>query len=296
VLSSSVALAAHLAQTSTTLAVCWRVIRTDGVEFGFTSHDQDLIISGLTYDALSGIQPSSKMLSVGLDPSSMQVAGCIISDKITEDDIRAGTWDHATVYLYLVNWTDLSQGVVLLQTGKLGEITTTMNDGAGQYSSELRGLADALNTPIGTVYSPGCRASIGDSECGVAMSSYTATGEVTSVVDDGNFDTDLASSTVRLTPTTTGAPDQNYFQGGILTWLTGPNAGRGMEVQVSEVDGTIQLFLPMASPVSPGDTFSVHAGCAKSRTMCRERFGNVINMRAHPDLPGTDKMVRFGGQ
>jgi uncharacterized phage protein (TIGR02218 family) len=278
------------------LAVCWRVVRTDAVEFGFTSHDQDLVISGLTYDALSGIQPSSKMLSAGLDPSSMQIAGCIMSDKITEDDIRGGIWDHAAVYLYLVNWTDLTQGVILLQTGKLGEITTTMNSDAGQYSSELRGLADALNTPIGTVYSPGCRASIGDSECQVAMSSYTTTAEVTSVSDDAYFDTDLASSTVRLTPTTTGAPDVNYFRGGILTWLTGANTGRRMEVQAYEVDGTVRLFLPMASGVAAGDTFSVHAGCEKSRTMCRVRYGNVVNMRGHPDLPGMDQIMRFGGQ
>ncbi|WP_439580802.1 baseplate hub domain-containing protein, partial [Elioraea sp.] len=52
--SVSSALAAHLAGALTTLATCWRVARRDGTLFGFTDHDRDLVVDGLTYRARTG--------------------------------------------------------------------------------------------------------------------------------------------------------------------------------------------------------------------------------------------------
>ena len=37
------ALKAHLAKSATTLAACWLIQRTDGVQFAFTSFDSDFI-------------------------------------------------------------------------------------------------------------------------------------------------------------------------------------------------------------------------------------------------------------
>ena len=43
----SAGLEAHLALEATTLATCWKVTRTDGTVYGFTSHDKDLVVSGV---------------------------------------------------------------------------------------------------------------------------------------------------------------------------------------------------------------------------------------------------------
>ncbi len=43
----------------TTIALCWRLERRDGVALGFTTHDRDLAIGGLVYRAAPGMLPSA---------------------------------------------------------------------------------------------------------------------------------------------------------------------------------------------------------------------------------------------
>jgi uncharacterized phage protein (TIGR02218 family) len=81
----------------------------------------------------------------------------------------------------------------------------------------------------------------------------------------------------------------NWFTGGYVTWLDGKNQGMRMEVK-EFVNSTVNLVLPMPSAINAGDEFTVIAGCDKSSNTCIEKFGNIINFRGEPDLPGTDKI------
>jgi hypothetical protein len=45
-----------------------------------------------------------------------------------------------------------------------------------------------------------------------------------------------------------------------------------------------------------GDTYSMHAGCDYSLETCRDRFNNILNMRAEPYVPGVDRLVQIGKQ
>ena len=49
---------AHLDTGATTLAWCWRLIRRDGVAFGFTDHDRGLVFDGTTFEAATGFTAS----------------------------------------------------------------------------------------------------------------------------------------------------------------------------------------------------------------------------------------------
>jgi hypothetical protein len=104
----------------------------------------------------------------------------------------------------------------------------------------------------------------------------------------GTYTTDSGS----VTPL--GA-DTGYFDFGVVTWLTGNNAGLRMEVR-SYVPGQFTLQEPMPYAIQAGDTYSAHAGCDKSEATCFSRFSNVINMRAEPYLPGNDKIMQVGKQ
>ena len=55
-----------LAGPVTSVAFGWRLERSDGVTLGFTSHDRDVIIDGVTLHANPGMQPTSIVESVGL--------------------------------------------------------------------------------------------------------------------------------------------------------------------------------------------------------------------------------------
>jgi uncharacterized phage protein (TIGR02218 family) len=286
----AIGLAAHVLLSSTRLASFIKIDRRDGLTLGLTSHDQPVTVAGLSY--APGFDPSSVVSTSGLAVDNLEAKGILDSDSITEADVDAGMWDYAEVHIFQANWKDPTLGALKELRGWFGEFTFA---GSG-YTVELRNLAGALNVSIGELVAPACSATVGDARCKVDLTDYTALGEVTAVTDNREFDTDLSSATVRLTPSSTGTPPLSYFNGGLITWLTGANADRQMEVKTYAADGSTALQLPMVGTVAPGDTFSVSAGCAKSRDVCIAEFGNILNFRGFPDLPGIDKVMRIGGQ
>src|SRR5581483_8652977 len=96
--------------------------RKDGVVMGFTDHDRDLSFDGVTYQAASGFTASSVEDQLGLAVSNLDVQGALSSAAITEADLNAGRYDDAAVTIYLVNWQDVSQRVVL-RSGFLGQVS-----------------------------------------------------------------------------------------------------------------------------------------------------------------------------
>lgn len=88
-------------------------------------------------------------------------------------------------------------------------------------------------------------------------------------------------------------PTSEYFQNGLVTWITGLNAGLAAEVKLYSI-GYLELFQPMPYTVAVGDTYTVNAGCDKQLTTCIGRFSNVVNFRGFPHIPGMDQMMQHG--
>lgn len=112
-----------------------------------------------------------------------------------------------------------------------------------------------------------------------------------------NYGTVLSDSSDRYNFSNSDISFPNgWFDGGVVTWITGVNAGRQMEVK--SYDGTnIELVLPMPNDILAGDTFSVIAGCLKRHIEdCNDKFDNVYNIRSFPHIPGYDAVTKFGGQ
>src|SRR3954468_6569419 len=112
---------AHLAEEVTTLANCWSITRRDGQQFHFTDHDVDLVISGNTHLAEFGYQQTAITSSASMGVDNLEVTGGFASTTITLDDMRSGLFDFAEVLLFAVNWADLTQGIMRLRRGYLGE-------------------------------------------------------------------------------------------------------------------------------------------------------------------------------
>lgn len=182
-------LAAHYAQGTTTLAMCWRVELVEGSVFGFTNHDSDLTVDGVIYRALAGgMTPSALVDTATLAVDNMEVQAVLNSDYITEQDLNAGRWDYAQVFVFEVNYNRIQDGILRLARGRLGEVTARRNN----FTAELRGLADAYSRTIGELYGPSCRANLGDSRCKVDLAAYTVSGTVQAVSGDGRVITDSA--------------------------------------------------------------------------------------------------------
>lgn len=262
----------------TSIAFCWRLERRDGVCLGFTTHDRDLWIGGLTYRATPGMLPSSIALSDGFDSDTLDVRGALTSDAITRDDLTAGRWDGAAVSIFIADWEGPEAAQLALARGEIGDVGLA---GAG-FTAELQGPTAALERPVVEQTSPGCRAQLGDRRCRIDMAARVRITRIDAVVAEDVID--VADAAV-------GANAYGY---GRLRWIGGPNSG--LESAILQSSG-MQLTLREPPPFVPaaGDLVEIAEGCDKVFATCRDRFANALNFRGEPHLPGIDLLTRYGG-
>jgi uncharacterized phage protein (TIGR02218 family) len=278
----SPALQAHLDSGTTTLAWCWRIVRVDGVTFGFTDHDRVLVFDGTSFEPESGMTASELRHGSELAVDAQDAEGALTSDRITETDIAAGLWDGAEVEVWRVNWSDPSQRV-LLRRGAIGQIRR----GRLALVAEMRSLAHVLGQTVGRVYQATCDAVLGDARCGVDLDdpAFMGAGEIVELRRDRAF------RVLGL-----AAFDQGLFALGELEFTSGASAGLRFEVAQHDVREAAVILTLMTAPVRPvaeGDTFAVRAGCDKRLETCAGRFSNAANFRGFPHIPGNDAVIRY---
>jgi uncharacterized phage protein (TIGR02218 family) len=268
---------AFLEPELTTIALCWRLERRDGVALGFTTHDRDLAIGGLVYRAAPGMLPSAISLSDGFAVDTLDIEGALSSAAITGGDLRAGRWDGASVRIFMVDWEAPDGGILPVARGELGEISIL----GDAFEAELRGPTALLDMGVVEQTSPECRAMLGDRRCRVDMAARVTITRIAAVVDEEIVEIEAA------------APGNAYGHGR-LRWLGGANSG--LESAVLRSDGAaLTLREPAAFPAQAGDLIELHEGCDKSLATCAGRFGNAANFRGEPHLPGTDLLTRYPG-
>ena len=235
--SLSANLRSHVQGTTTTLAMCWLIERADGEVYAFTEHDQPLTFAldggtTYTYRPESAFVRSDIQTASQLSVSNMDVEGVAIEEHslsfplILEDDIRAGLFDYADLWIFLVNWSDLSQGDLPYFRGKLGEFQ--IED--GRFRFEVRSLTQQLTKRVTETYTEECRADLFDSRCTLDSALFREDAAVDTVIDTRRFIVD--------TPLTAAPTD--YWDGGLLVWETGANAGLKCEIK-SYFPGPIAL-------------------------------------------------------
>lgn len=162
----SAALDAHLNQDVTTICSCWVITRRDGTVMGFTDHDADLNYGGILMNSNSGFFRSAITSSTTGSSDNLEVKGFLDSDYIAEDDLINGLYDYAKVEVFMVNWSDLDQGRLMVRTGWFGEVVRWPS---GMFVVELKGLLQLFNNQVGHIFQPECRADFGDSRCKVPV-------------------------------------------------------------------------------------------------------------------------------
>jgi len=271
-------LAAHIKGEVTTLATCWRIKRQDGIVLGLTTHDRPLRINGVIYRAAGGFVPTTMESSNTLEVDNLDIEGILASSALSRSDLLAGRYDLAEVEVFLVNWAAPEAGAVILKTGFLGDVSL----GDNAFTVEVRGLTQLLQADIGDMYSPECRAILGDGRCKVRLRAFRVLGAVSGVMDSESFE-DAARSEA-----------DGWFDYGVLSWLTGANAGVECDVK-SSAGGQIVLAEPMAGQIAVGDRYEMTAGCDKRFQTCRSKFSNARNFRGEPAVPGVDAVLDYPG-
>lgn len=278
----SPALQAHIASGTTTLAWCWKITRADGVVMGFTDHDCALAFAGTTFEPESGFAAAEIRSGSDLSVDAQDAEGALSSDRITETDILDGRWDNALVELWRVNWQEPGQRV-LMRRGAIGEL----GRGRSSFVAEIRSLSHLLGQTVGRVFQGSCDAALGDGRCRVDLDDprFKGSGQVADLLRDRAF---LATGPSGFA--------SGWFAFGSLTWTSGPNAGRTAEISPHEAGGSTVALTLLEAPVrgiGMADAFTIHAGCDKRLETCRAKFGNVVNFRGFPHIPGQDAITRY---
>lgn len=267
----------HLDGEVTTLCHAWRVTRRDGAVMGFTDHDRDLAFGGLDYLAASGFEASESEDGNGLSAEGGDVSGGFSAEAVSAEDLSAGRYDGAKVEVYVVNWQEPSQRL-LLRTAELGEVRRE----GGLFRAELRRLTHKLDQVHGRIYGHRCDAVLGDARCGKDVSgpAFRATGTVSAVLDD-----------MRLQVSGLSGFGDRFFRYGVLTFASGAAEGISADIEdARKVGGAVELtfWQPVPVGVVGGDAMIVTAGCDKRFATCKAKFANGLNFRGFPHMPGSD--------
>ena len=273
----------HIASGTTTLARAWEIERTDGTLLGFTDHDTPLEFEGVVFAPQSGMTAKALSQTTGLSVDNTEAYGALSSDAITEADIVAGRFDGAEVRAWLVNWANPDERALIFR-GHMGEITR----GDGAFTAELRGLAEKLGAENGRIFHPRCSAILGDAHCRFDLNraGFSAQLDVEDVSEAKVFHfADVA-----------GFADR-WFEKGRLRVLTGQAKGLVGQIKNDRVQGTgartIELWQGLAAEVVAGDRVRIDAGCDRSEDTCRLKFGNFVNFRGFPHIPGDDWLMSY---
>lgn len=282
--SISAGLKAAIAEGTTTLARLFEITTTGGLVLRFTDHDTDLFYNLIsivppaiqhTWHASSGVSVSSIVTSSTNSQSSTQVRVVYTTGFIEELACIRGEFDGARMRVFFLDWTDYSLGHATLFEGVLGSF---QNSFKGYGFFELFNKFAQLRRPLGAVYSPECRADLGDARCGVDINALSDSFTVASVLSRSAF-----------TITTSSGAATKYYEQGNIVFNSGANAGRAVEVLTDPSASTtraIRIVLPFPADVEVGDTGTIYAGCDKRIITCKEKFGNAINFQGEPAVPG----------
>jgi uncharacterized phage protein (TIGR02218 family) len=183
-----------------------------------------------------------------------------------------------TAYMPIGSYGDVSAGI---ETKWRGFITRPTEIGRNKVVFECYDPFALLNLKVpARLFQATCPWSFADSNCTLAASDYTVA-----------FTAASGSNQRTLTPVSAFSQAGGYFAQGVVTCLTGGNAGLSQTVKI-HAGGVLTVMVPWLLPVAPGDTFLVIKGCDKTLSMCKatkEASGAVVDNSANfggtPFLP-----------
>ncbi len=169
--TASAGMTTHIAGENTTLVRCIKIKRTDGVIFAGTEHDQAIpfdLSDGdgeITYSAALGYLISAIQGSASFAADNFEMTGPLDPAGVTEADIDAKLYSHASIELFYVNHETLADLDIKIRKGFIGEIEVK----GDIFVAEGQGLMGVLAQEGIELFTPDCRADLGDTRSKVRL-------------------------------------------------------------------------------------------------------------------------------
>ena len=126
------------------------------------------------------------------------------------------------------------------------------------------------------LFQPTCVHTLYDAGCGVIRGTFAATG----TAGGGSTSSVILSSVAAA----------SHAQGS-LVFTSGANANVRATVKSVSAGSAFNLMYPLPFSPTPGDAFTVYAGCDHTQATCQNRFANRANFRGFPFVPPVEMAV-----
>lgn len=282
-------------------------MRTDSTVFRFTDHDVPLERDGQTWAPAGGLDSSATRHTQSGEPSNVELTGVLSSSTITHDDLRAGLYEDADLFSYIVDWRYPWAGVFKTEVFKIGSVEYTDQG----WTADVLGRGILLLATKGAIITGTCTAALGDDRCKVDMTLLTAVDRVVSTIV-GDFNrTRFRAGNVSANFNENLLVDENgtrvnngWYNDGDIVWTVGTNTGTTQIIRkYVENNGVIWLWTSTAADIQPNDRFTIRPGCnklaGKKNGHCILKFkepggtpNNIINFQGSPFTPGPGQLQK----
>lgn len=286
--SSAGALAGLLngsANSQLAMADLFTITTSGGLVLRYSGTDQAITANGNTWALGPLLRRGRTRLTVGIEVDELDVtlvadASVTVSGVPILQFIAKGGLDGARLVLERAFAPGPGQAIVGLLPLFAGRISSI--SGLTRLEARLTVTSDAelldVKLPRNVFQAP-CLNTLYDSACGLARASFTSSGTCS----------DAAATRSQFTCTGL-AQAAGYFDLGVVTFTSGPNAGISRTVR-TYTSGLIKTIAPF--PVAPvnGNTFTITAGCDKRQTSCSSKFSNLARFRGTPYIPTPESIL-----
>lgn len=250
-----------------------RVTRKDGTVVRLTDAPADVVVSGDgTYVAKPGVVVGDITKGSGGDSDSIDINIPIggASNPITKAAVIAGYYDHATIEIEVLDYSDPTAGTVPISIAMIGDI---QYDDAGQARFDIVGLWGLAIMLRMRTFGPGCGTELGHPTwCkipvlpdDVARDTAYALGDTARFSDDGtvsgygnvHFECTTAGTTAATAPTfdyTVG----NTTTDGTVVWTA--RNGWTRHAVIASVINSLAFAVTVTEPKAVDDWFTRGAG------------------------------------
>ena len=263
-------------------------------------HPVDLAMSnGQVYLTESGYEFSGLSASSTFASSSIDLNGILQMGAIDRDDLMAGVYDNARLYLFATSWANPVEDEEPCGLYFFGKVQIDDE----RYGVQLMGAIDVLSQSTGRTYSPTCPWTLFDqtldghvlpahqSRCtgpraapdGPTLSAFKVTGTVTAVASQY-----VIGDSGRSEPA-------DYFAYGAIRFITGANAGLKAQEIKKFGAGIVEVHEAFFYMPQVGDQYEMIPGCRKRlEEDCVAKWGNGPNFGGQRHVPAPSVYSQVG--
>jgi uncharacterized phage protein (TIGR02218 family) len=262
---------------ATARAFAWLITKTDGSTVALTDSDVPATFGGVTYSPIGAPSASARDAAIGVDPSAVDLASYYDVSAVTDEDLRDGLYDGATVVEYEFNAMFPWVGGLITRTF----VVENVQQDVDRWTLEIADLFALLRQSKGRTVATTCDFRLGDPNCGLDIADFETSTSVSSVT----------AGTAGKVFTVAASFSGEYLTGGFARFTSGGLAGLTFPI-FRGVDSLVTIAgAPRVEPQA-SDTLVVAPTCDGTIGQCLTRFSNTARFGGAPTMPGTDALLQ----